>query len=474
MMKKLLFLLTFLLPWTFIYPQVTFLKQYNYSGHDTGYDVLQTSDGGYIMVGQTSSTSGSAFIIRTNQYGDTLWTRAYGGNLSQVFSSIKKTSDSNFIVCGRTYGLGFSACNYLLIKINANGDTLWQKAYGGYSDDDANGVIQTSDGGYAITGVSCSFGQGFASIYFVKTDSNGNTLWTKTYDRYWANYGWDLKQLDDNGYILLGTIKKTSTGDNWDIHVIRTNENGDTLWTKVYGGIARDDACSIIKTNDGGFIIVGCTKSYGVGGYDSYIIKINSSGIIEWSKTYGGINDDITYKGISTSDNSFAIVGRTASFGTGGEDVYLIKIDSNGDTLWTRTFGSNWDDLGCDLQQTIDGGFIIAGWSNNWYQGYDYKEKALLIKTNSFGHVVGIADNALPINNALIFPNPTKGKVNILIPQQFGQTKTLEIFDCRGQLQLKRADNFTEIDVSSLTSGLYFIVLTNFDNDRLTSKIIKE
>ena len=314
-----------------------------------------------------------------------------------------------------------------------------------------------------------SFGQAAFTEYLVKTDSVGDTLWTKIYEKNSYNCGHSFLQLDDNGYILLGVTGPVS-GTNDDFYLIRTNATGDTLWTKTYGGMSDEWGSSVKKTADGGFVLFGSTKSYGNGGSDVYIVKTNSNGIVQWTKTYGGINDDWAYGGTITNDGGFAIAGSTTSFGAGGRDAYLIKTNSNGDTSWTRTYGGTGDEGLQSVSETLDGGFILSGSSvisNNW--------NAYLIKTDASGRVTGMNDFSSLINHMItVYPNPTNGQINIQISSQIGQTRTLEIFDCVGQLQMARTDNFTDIDIGNLTSGLYFLVLTNTNNERQTIKIIKE
>ena len=464
-MKKLLLFLTCLLTSVFVYSQITFERHYGGPSYDGGISVLQTNDGGYIIAGQTSNSAGSAYIIRTNGIGDTLWTKVYGGNLSQVFYKIRNTNDGGYILCGVTHGLGYYGYNYLMLKINSSGVTLWQKGYGGYGDENANDVIQTSDGGFALVGASTSFGD---AIYFVKTNNQGDTLWTKLYSKSYTSFANSLIQLADNGYIIVG---ETGIGSvNRNLLVIRTNLNGDTIWMKTFGGYNNEVGYSVKETDDGGFIISGATKSFGAGGYDVYLIKIYSNGLIQWTKTIGGINDDSGGECILTSDGGYAVAGSTKSFGSGNYDAYLLKFNSIGDTLWTKTFGGLGIDASGSIKETTDGGFIIAGRT----ESYGGNSDVYLIKTDANGHVAGIGDYPSTNNRISVYPNPTTGQVNIQISKQFGQIKTLEIFDCIGQSQLVKTDNFSDIDISFLTSGLYFVVLTNLDNERQTMKIIKE
>ncbi|MEI6852042.1 MAG: T9SS type A sorting domain-containing protein [Bacteroidota bacterium] len=470
-MKKLLLSLSFLLASVFGYAQITFERHYGGNSSEANCSALQTNDGGYILAGYTTSFGEGGkdiYLIRTNQFGDTLWTKTQGGAGDDEVRSIIKTNDNCYIITGRTSSFGSLASNILLMKLDTNGTLIWQKAYGGIQEEEGSDVIQTNDGGFAITGTTMSWGQSFDATFLLKTNNNGDSLWAKIYEKYQNNWGWALLQLPDGGYVITGQTKPSSNTD--DIYLIRTNHNGDTLWTKTIGGALRDASSSIQKTNDNGFLIFGSTENYGAGNFDEYIVKTNSVGDIQWTKTYGGTNNDGAWKGIPTSDGGFATAGGTSSFGAGGTDVYLIKINSNGDTLWTRTFGSLGDESALSIKETNDGGFILAGNTNSFTGGLDF----YLIKTDANGHVAGMNDYQSMNNRITIFPNPTTGKVNIQIPEQIGQTKTLEVFDCVGQLQLTKTDDFTVLDIIRLSRGLYFMVLTNQDNQRQTIKIIKE
>jgi hypothetical protein len=168
-----------------------------------------------------------------------------------------------------------------------------------------------------------------------------------------------------------------------DVYIIKTDASGDTLWTRTYGGTSDDAAYSVQQTSDGGYIVAGTTSSFGAGGEDVYLIKTDVAGDTLWAKTYGGIHNDDGYSIQQTSDGGFIVAGQTNSFGSGGYDVYLIKTNAYGDTLWTRTCGGADDDCGQSVQQTSDGGYVIAGETYSEAGGYD----VYLIKTDDSGYV---------------------------------------------------------------------------------------
>ncbi|MGB3340756.1 MAG: hypothetical protein WBB37_04665 [bacterium] len=156
----------------------------------------------------------------------------------------------------------------------------------------------------------------------------------------------------------------------------------DTLWTRTYGGAGNDMGYSIQQTADGGFIIGGWTRSFGAGGSDMYLIKVDAAGNLEWDKTYGGVNDETGWSVIETPDHGYAIAGHTYSFGSGSADVYLVRTDALGDTLWTRTYGGDEYDYSYSLCKTPDNGFVLAGTSSSFGQG----DEVYIIKTDSLGN----------------------------------------------------------------------------------------
>jgi hypothetical protein len=189
-------------------------------------------------------------------------------------------------------------------------------------------VVQTSDGGYIIAGVTSSFGNG-GDIYLIRTDGNGDTLWTETYGGTEYEQANSVVQMSDGGYIITGTTNSFGAGD-YDVYVIRTDASGKTIWTKTYGGKAEDRGNSISLTADGGMIITGYTFSYGAGSCDVYLIKTDSDGNIIWTKTFGGADTDQGYSVVQTTDGGYIITGYSNSFKEGINEVYLIKTDELG------------------------------------------------------------------------------------------------------------------------------------------------
>jgi len=362
---------------------------YGGSDDDEGHSVQQTTDGGFIIAGYTYSYGaghGDVYLIRTDVNGDTLWTRTYGGDSDDDLGySVQQTTDGGFIIAGETYSYGAGHDDVYLIRTDENGDTLWTKTYGGSDYDGGYSVQQTTDGGFIIAGYTDSYGAGYDDVYLIRTDENGDTLWTKTYGGDYSDGGSSVQQTTDSGFIIAGYTFSYGAGGG-DVYLIRTDVNGDTLWTKTYGGSDYDYSESVQQTTDGGFIIAGETYSYGTGKNDVYLIKIDSMGDVLWTRTYGGDSSDLGYSVQQTTDSGFIIAGYTYSYGVGGGDVYLIRTDENGNTLLTKTYGGDYSDVGRSVQQTTDGGFIIAG--NTYSYGESYDEDVYLIRIPPLIHLL--------------------------------------------------------------------------------------
>jgi hypothetical protein len=362
--------------------QTNWQRTYGGAGDERGNSVQLTTDGGYIIAGWTYSFGagdGDVYLVRTSALGDTLWTRTYGGAGHDDGYDVRQTTDGGYIVTGSTYSFGAGtpdSANVYLIKTDALGDTLWTRTYGGTDNDAGYSVQQTTDGGYIVTGSTYSFGAATpdsTNVYLIKTDALGDTLWTRTYGGAANDAGHSVQQTADGGYIITGGTTSFGAGGS-DAYLIKTNASGDTLWTRTYGGTSRDEGYSVQQTTDGGYISTGLA-----GGFRYvYLLKADAQGDALWARTYGGRHYSGGNSVQQTRDGGYIVAGETPSHDGLYEDVYLIKADAQGDTLWTRTYGGTGDDWGNSVQQPSDGGYIIAGYGYYRPGGAD----VYLIKTN--------------------------------------------------------------------------------------------
>jgi uncharacterized delta-60 repeat protein len=195
------------------------------------------------------------------------------------------------------------------------------------------------------------------------TTPSTQTVWQKTYGGSGDDYAYSIQQTTDGGYIVAGWTSSFGAG-NYDFYVIKLDANGNKVWEKTFGGSSEDRAYSIQQTTDGGYIVAGWTYSFGAGIYDVYIIKLDADGNKVWEKTFGGSGWDEAFSIQQTTDGGYIVAGWTSSFGAGWEDVYIIKLDADGNKVWEKTFGgSGWDEA-FSIQQTTDGGYIVAGYTD--------------------------------------------------------------------------------------------------------------
>ncbi len=386
---------------------------------------------------------------------DTLWTKTYGGTDDDVGYSVQECDEGGFIIAGGTVSFGAVGSDVWLIRTNSDGDTLWTKTYGGTSYDWGYSVQECAptksgqaSGGFIIAGVTMSFGAGYEDIYLVRTDSEGDTLWTKTYGGTDWDGSYSVQECASGGFIIVGTTKSFGAGSR-DVYLIRTDADGDTLWTKTYGGTSYDCGYSVQECASGGFIIAGRTNSFYVGSYDVYLVRTNAEGDTSWTRTYGGPGGE----GRSVqecAEGGFIILSI--------HPVYLIRTNADGDTLWTKTYGGGSQDYGNSVQECASGGFIITGSSAGDVYLIRISETGVEEETGNRHKAIGISLE--------VYPNPSTTGVRV---QWLGVSErekvSLKIYDLSGKLvkQVLTAKSAgsdgqdVEINLEELANGIYFV-----------------
>ncbi|MBA7576211.1 hypothetical protein ES708_18050 [subsurface metagenome] len=307
-------------------------KTFGDSDRDYARSVQQTSDGGYILAGYTQSFGAGGYdfwLIKTDLNGNKEWDKTFGGSESDKAYSVQQTLDEGYIVAGYTHSFGAGHSDFWLIKTDQNGNKVWDKTFGGSDNDYAYSVQQTSDKGYILAGDTKSFGAGGYDFWLIKTDQNGNKKWDKTFGGSNDDWTYSVQQTSDKGYILAGHTKSFGAG-NSDFWLIKTDSNGNKEWDKTFGGPEYDFALSVQQTSDKGYILAGHTQSFGAGNYDAWLIKTDQKGNELWDKTFGGSKSDYAHSVQQTSDGGYILAGYTQSFGAGGRDLWLVKLKGNG------------------------------------------------------------------------------------------------------------------------------------------------
>ena len=340
-------------------PETEWEKTFGGSGFEFAESVRQTADGGYIIAATTASYGAGAYdlyIIKTDVLGNKEWEKTFGGSDYDCARSVAQTTDGGYIIAGDAKSYGVSRDAYL-VKTDALGNKEWEKTFGGSDYDCARSVEQTTDGGYIIAGDTKSYGAGWFDAYLVKTDALGNIEWEKTFGGSDYDQAESVAQTTDGGYILVGAT--TSYDVNGDAYLVKADALGNMEWEKTFGGSDYDYARSVEQTTDGGYILVGDTGSYNVNG-DIYLVKTDALGNIEWEKIIDSSSWDDGFSVEQTTDGGYIIAGDTGCNDVNG-DAYLVKTDASGNIEWEKTIGGSDYDCARSVQQTTDGGYIIAG-----------------------------------------------------------------------------------------------------------------
>jgi len=393
------------------FSQVKFQKTYKIYGESTaGWSVLTNDGAGYFFGLGTIDATITQYdfcLAKMNLYGDTLWTKIYAGNGNDGANRLYEDINGSIQTIGSTYSFGSGSADIYLLKLNSVGDTLWTKAIGNPYYNIGINSLKLSDGNFMILALTDSIGVGLNDCGLIKIDSSGNILWNKFYDGGGAEGSLTgIAPMTDGGFVLSGSTKSYGAGD-YDTYVIRTDSLGNIIWAKTYGGSLGEGGASITKCADG-VVVANATNGFGQGGYDIYVVKLDFNGNIMWAKTYGTTIDEFASKIKQTSDNGF-IIGGFYGVVTGDRGEMLMKIDSLGNFQWAKSYGSSTcnDDL-TDLIIVNDGGFLISGKSCS-FGGFDYN--AYMIKTDSLGNS-GCNQQSrtfieMDITSSLTITNPT-------------------------------------------------------------------
>ncbi len=382
----------------------TFSKTYGGSATESGNSIVLTKDGGYVFAGTTSSVNGDItsskgsfdfWIVKIDSFGKLIWKKSFGGSNEEIPNSIQQTTDGGYVIVGHSFSTDGDVSknnggkDLWVIKIDAEGNLIWEKSFGGSRDDSFGYIQQTSDNGYIIAGRTNSVdgdvkeNKGQFDCWVIKLNAIGNLEWERTYGGSLHDTSGSIIQTTDGGYIIAANVSSTDGdvigNDKLDTNtwVFKTDSSGVIIWQKIFGGSGNENIQSIKKTNDEGYVIVGSTYSQdgdvsGTNGEsDFWIIKIDNSGNLIWNRTYGGSKIDAAYSVVQNSQGNYIIAGVTQSTDgdvngfLGNRDGWIINLDSSGNLAKQRTFGGTDFDLFLDIKLTPDGGYIAIGNSSS-------------------------------------------------------------------------------------------------------------
>ena len=429
-------------------PETLWTRSFGYADDDVGYDVNQTADSGYIIVGSANFDiyEEDVYLIKTDADGNTVWTETYGWWDAHARGyEVEQTLDGGYVIAVElnTHMPGVW-WDVWIIKTDASGAMLWQQFYGMDNNQGAFSIQQTADSGYIVAGYNSSgFEPDSFDIWLLKTDANGDTVWTKTYGGALNDVAYSVKQTIDGGYIVAGNTFSFGVGtpDSGNMYLIKTDSLGDTLWTKTYGGLGSDLAYSVLQTSDSGYVVAGYTNSFGAGGFDVFLIRTDTYGDAVWTQTYGTSSNEIGRAIDLTHDSGFVIAGDDS-------DVLIIKTDSLGNEQWTKRVGGVELEYGWSVQQTADKGYIVAGATESYGAGgsdvYLVRLASdLNVKENKIDSVFRRFHGATFTNGPILLP----------------EDKTCRVFDISGR----------QVTTYDVKPGIYFVEIEG----RVTKKIIK-
>ncbi|WDF64300.1 T9SS type A sorting domain-containing protein [Flavobacterium sp. KACC 22763] len=515
-MKRTLLYTLFLLFTFSLYSQPTIQWQKSIGGtkNDFGRKIIKTSDGGYISAGYTMSNdkdiinnhgNTDIIVIKLSSTGTIQWQKTYGGSNSDTASAIQQTLDGGYIIAGTTssndgdvtgYKGGYS--DYWIIKISNDGTIEWQKCFGGTNTDSGSDVQQTADGGYIVCGSASSndgdvsgnhMGNGASTDYWVvKLTNTGSIMWQKCYGSNYEEILHSIKLTSDGGFILNGETSGnggdvTGFKGEVDYWVVKINSSGVLEWQKALGGSKSDYGVDIIQNSKGNYIAVGyiastdrdVTNSYDNG--DAWIVELSSTGNIIWQKSIGGTGSDYLYSVNQTTDGGYILAGDTSSndFDATGHhgtsfnfDFWIVKLSNNGNVEWSKSLGGSATDTASMVNETSSGNYIAAG--------YSYSSDGDLTINNGESDIwiVNLGNNlSIPNRNTnpvlSFFPNPTKEFINLHVdPSLMGAF--YKIYDQSSKLvktDTIQTENST-IQINNLPNGIYYIKVLDS-----TFKIIK-
>jgi hypothetical protein len=364
---------------------------YGGSAYDAVYDVIQTGDGGYIAIGNSASFDPlllyyDVYLIKTDAFGNLQWQRTFGSPSWESGYGFNETADGGYILVGSKTNPSDNTTDVYVIKVDGIGGVQWEQTFGGPKNDKARTVQQTVDGGYIIFGDSNSFGSvPFQSdMYVLKISANGAMEWETVIGGDSTEWTWGGMQTSDGGYVVVGDTRSYSNPVGWaDVYLVKLDEDGNQVWDKTYGDTSLDTGRSVLQTPDNGFVIAGETFPPGSSAYKAYLIKTDSDGNEQWSRTYGPSSQDTFARCVrATPDGGFIVAGEQNDPAGIDKDGYLLKVDALGNPQWDNTYGGPSIEFIYSVSVTSDDGYILSGRTLSFGEGnYD----AFLVKLDSDG-----------------------------------------------------------------------------------------
>ena len=493
-------------------PHIQWAKSFGGSGIDVPSRIQITSDKGFIIAGASTSADGDVaghhgttdlndyWLLKLDSSGNFQWQKSLGGSDDDLATSIKETSDGGFIIAGHSKshdgdvsgGRNFSGDNYWIIRLDANRNILWQNTFGGNGDDAANDVEVTADSGFIVAGYSYSDDgdvpnhrgtTSSADFFILKLNNLGNMQWRRSFGGTGDDIPYGIRQTPDHGYAIAGysnSIDGDVTGNHGgqDYWFVKIDSLGNLLWEKSFGGSSDDNALSFDLTTDHGFVLTGHSNSSDSdvtrnnGGADLWIVKLDSSGSLQWQHSFGGSDIDAGYSVKQTFDGGYITCGISASDdgdvsgNHGNNDCWVVKLDASGNLVWQESLGGPEEEFGASIVQTADSEYVIAGSSDgnggdvSGNQGF---EDYWIVKLGT--KIVNDVPNKTPLSKPMNFPNPFSERTLIQFSSPVESQSELLIYDVIGQevsrIKILPGTETITLDRGKLRAGVYIYRLVS-------------
>ena len=490
-MKKLLTFAAFVCLLSVSYSQqIEWKKCFGGSNEEMAFSIINSNDNGFIIAGNSKSNDGDVssnngssdfWVIKINLDGDIIWENNYGISNYERAYAITQAHDGGYIMAGYRNMIDGQPTNsdFLVVRIDEDGNLMWEESYGGTDFDNARHIIKTNDNGYIVAGISTLSDNFYQkSVRVIKINDSGNIVWEKTFfETNCMNFGSSILT-PDNGILFIADDCESDS----DYIIVKLDANGNMEWQKVYGGSLADKPAAIKHCEEGGYVIVGSSASQdgdvtnNHGGFDYWVIKIDDNGNLLSSKCFGGSETDQAYDVIQNDSNEFIVVGASLSQdgdvtnNTDKKDYWIINIDSDNEIKWEKCIGdSSGEDIARSVVKASNNNYLLTGYTDSYagevsgnHGDYDF-------------WVIKISDNPNFINDpkdrieCKIYPNPSDKSIKI----DCENIQEVEINDINGRTVFKSDINLSIIDLSMLSNGLYFVKVKN-DKGMVIKKIVIE
>ncbi|NQU52112.1 MAG: T9SS type A sorting domain-containing protein [Bacteroidetes bacterium] len=429
---------------------------------------------------KTHKSSTDYYLLQLNLNGSLKNKTVFGGSHGDYGKHLLVNKNGIYIL-GKTWDGGYPNNDMYLHKLDFGGTKEWSKYYGGEKNDLGHKFIETLDGSFALVGHNRSL-DNFGDVYLVKADKEGELIWETHFGDRYIDHGFDVIENKNGEFIVVGTkggfYNPTSTdylNHDADIFVIKTNQLGEEIWSKTFGGTSHDWAKGIITAPDGGYYICGSTQSEGAGSFDFFLMKMDEDGNQIWLKTYGGADFDYGESVVLSADNQLLLLGTSASYSNNYKPNHLlVKTDLEGELIWENTFGGDGSDYSSAMIATVDSGCIFTGWTDHGEFG---KNDIVLFKIDKNGNtdlLSSLPPQVDSIKQIKVFPNPVENKFSVIIDSKQSSNLALQLYNPQGALV------YTDIVVPNIqnsyqpfiTSGMYMFNILNNGNVVFRGKLV--